>query len=318
MVRPLLSATSGRRVVVLGALLVISGLSVAAASLQQPRTGPTLQEGIYKVRDNLYVITGSDPEDETTFAGGQTGVFVTDSGVVLIDTKNPGFGQAILERVRTVTNKPVIMIIATHNHADHTGSIPEFPATVEVIAHENTKVNMLHPRIRVFTGENAKYLPKRTFKDKMSLLSGKDQIDLYYFGRGHTNGDAWVVFPALRVMHPGDMYSGKRLGLFPPEDGASPLSLPDTFAKVLAAFNNIDIVIASHNNTLRNWNDLREYREFFMDLIAMVQEGKKAGKSVDEMANTFKLPAKYKGYFLPTDRVKYAMQMISDELDKTK
>ena len=50
-------------------------------------------------------------------------------------------------------------------------------------------------------------MPKRTFKDKMTIGKGADQIDLYYFGRGHTNGDAWVVFPALRVMHAGDIFS---------------------------------------------------------------------------------------------------------------
>ncbi len=307
-----------RRTIVLGSLLVVSSLSIAAANLQQAGTDPRLQEGIYKVRDNLYVITGSDPEDPTTFTGGQTGVFVTDRGVVLIDTKNPGYGQAILDRIRTVTDKPVTTIIATHSHRDHIGSVPEFSPTVEVIAHENTKVNMQHPRIKVFEGENAKYLPKRTFKDRMSLLEGKDRIDLYYFGRGHTNGDTWVVFPSLRVMHAGDMYSGKRIGLFPPEDGASPLSIPDTYGKVLAELNDkIDIVIASHNNLLRNWNDLREYREFYIDLIAAVRAGRNAGKTVDQIASEFKLPDKYRGYYLPLDRLTYGVQVIYDELAKT-
>ena len=37
---------------------------------------------------------------------------------------------------------------------------------------------------------------KRTFTDKMTIGSGANRIDLYYFGRGHTNGDAWTVFPA--------------------------------------------------------------------------------------------------------------------------
>ena len=46
----------------------------------------------------------------------------------------------------------------------------------------------------------AKFLPKRTFRDKMSLFSGADQIDLDCFGRGHTNGDAFVVFKAARAM----------------------------------------------------------------------------------------------------------------------
>src|SRR6266516_4801622 len=80
-------------------------------------------------------------------------------------------------------------------------------ATVEIVAHENTKTNM--EKMDAFKGDNAKFLPKKTYKDKMTLGAGKDRIDLYYFGRGHTNGDTWVVFPALRVMHTGDMFAWK-------------------------------------------------------------------------------------------------------------
>ena len=44
---------------------------------------------------------------------------------------------------------------------------------------------------------------------RSSVFKGPDQIELYYFGRGHTNGDAWVVFPSLRMMHAGDMPTNK-------------------------------------------------------------------------------------------------------------
>ena len=56
-----------------------------------------------------------------------------------------------------------------------------------------------------------KGVPKRTFTDKMTLGSGSDRVDLFYFGRGHTGGDAWVVFPALRVLHAGDMFPNKAI-----------------------------------------------------------------------------------------------------------
>ena len=62
-----------------------------------------------------------------------------------------------------------------------------FPATVDIVAHENTKANMA--KMDAFKGDKAQFLPKRTYKDKMTLGSGKDRIDLYYFGAGHTNGD---------------------------------------------------------------------------------------------------------------------------------
>ena len=64
-------------------------------------------------------------------------------------------------------------------------------------------------KMDAFKGDNAKFLPGKTYKDKLTLGSGKDRIDLYYFGAGHTNGDTFVVFPALRVLHTGDMFAWK-------------------------------------------------------------------------------------------------------------
>ena len=74
-----------------------------------------------------------------TFSGGNTGVFVTGNGVIVVDTKLGGWGQVILDQIKTVTDKPVTMIINTHTHGDHTGSNPMFPPTVDIVAHENTK-----------------------------------------------------------------------------------------------------------------------------------------------------------------------------------
>ena len=39
----------------------------------------------------------------------------------------------------------------------------------------------------------AQFLPKRTYKDKLSVGSGKSRVDLYYFGAGHTNGGELVA-----------------------------------------------------------------------------------------------------------------------------
>ena len=45
----------------------------------------------------------------------------------------------------------------------------------------------------------------------------------YYFGPGHTNGDAWVVFPALRIVHSGDIFAGKGVPLVDGNNGGSVL-----------------------------------------------------------------------------------------------
>ena len=147
-------------------------------------------------------------------------------GVVVVDTKNPGWGQPILDKIKEITGKPVTTIINTHTHGDHVSGNVEFPATVEVVVQENTKTNMeKHAGIgsagtNIFKG-TAAGLPKRTFKDKMTLGTGADRVDLYYFGRGHTNGDAFIVFPALRIAHAGDIFSGKNLPLLDMNNGGS-------------------------------------------------------------------------------------------------
>src|ERR1700726_3484584 len=150
-----------KRATVLGALLVVGGLASAIAA-QQQQARPPLPD-LTKVTDNLYVITSSTPGPE--FTGGNTGVFVTESGVIVVDTKLSGYGPTILERIKTVTDKPVTMIINTHTHGDHTGSNEAFPATVDIVAHENTKANMV--KMDAFKGDKAQFLPKRTYKNKI-------------------------------------------------------------------------------------------------------------------------------------------------------
>src|SRR2546425_13129322 len=93
-----------------------------------------------------------------------------------------------------------------------------------------------------FKGDKARYLPKKTFKDKMSVGSGKDQIDLFYFGRGHTGGDAWGVFTALRTMHAGGMFAGKNAPLIDVARGGSAGEKRKTLSK-------------SHSGGKKNEND---------------------------------------------------------------
>jgi cyclase len=300
----------------LGLLIAAGSLSIALAAHQAPPpTGPSPlaleATKIEKVRDNLYMITGSTPVPREAFSGGNTAVFVTDGGVVIVDTKLAGWGHVILDKIKTVTDKPVTTIINTHTHGDHTGSNSMFAPTVDIVAHENTKANM--EKMDAFKGDNARFLPKKTYKDRLTLGSGKDLVELYYFGRGHTNGDTWVVFPALRVMHTGDMFAWKDAPTLDRNNGGSGLEYAATVGKALSTIKNVDTLIVGHS-PLRTIPELREYQQFMTDFVAAVQEAKKAGKSVDDAAASINLNAKYKGY--DNQRYKAAVQAIYDELGK--
>ncbi len=154
-----------RRPFTLGLLAAIAAVSIATAAFQAPPAPPSAAAlaatKIEHVKDNLYVITGSSPTPRETFSGGNTGVFVTDRGVVVVDTKLANWGPTLLERIRTVTDKPVVTVINTHTHGDHTGSNEFFGASIDSVVHENTKANMA--RMDAFKGDKAQFLPKRTY-----------------------------------------------------------------------------------------------------------------------------------------------------------
>src|SRR5438874_2222302 len=302
-----------KRLTILVAVVAAGVLSIAASGYQQPSQGlpaaALAATQIEKVKDNLYMITGADPTNRESFSGGNTGVFITANGVVVVDTKLAGWGQVILDKIKTVTNKPVTTIINTHKHGDHTGSNEAFGGTVDFVAQENTKANM--QKMVAFKGDNARFLPKRTFKDRMSIGSGKDRIDLYYFGRGHTNGDAWVVYPALRVMQTGDMFAWKDAPSLDLNNGGSGLEYGQTVGKALATVKDVDTLIVGHS-PLRKPSELQEYQRFMNDFVTAVRAANKAGKSVDEETASINLNAKYPGY--KNERYKAAIQVIYDEL----
>ena len=314
-----------RRQFVLGALLVFGALSLTVAALQQPPAPSAAGIEVEKLTDNLYVLKAL-----TNGGGGNTSVFLTANGVTVVDTKNPGWGQPLLDKIKTITNKPVTMIINTHTHGDHVSGNVEFPATVDVVTHENTKANMAAmrqpsftvppaggPAPSIFTRHQGHNLPKRTFKDKMTIGSGADQIDLYYFGPAHTSGDAMVFFPAARVLHMADVFAGKGLPGMDANNGGSGVGYADTLTKTAnwADTAKVEKIINGHFATTTTRAELREFIAYVQDFVKATQDGKKAGKTVDETAAAWKTPAKYPGYEpmpIPV-RVKANVELIYKE-----
>jgi glyoxylase-like metal-dependent hydrolase (beta-lactamase superfamily II) len=229
----------------------------------------------------------------TAFSGGNVAVFITDGGVTLVDAKLPGFGPTIVDRVKSVTNKPITRIINTHTHSDHTGSNEFFGASIETIVQENTKANMA--KMDEFKGAKAQFIPKKTYKDTLKVGVGKDEIDLYFFGPAHTNGDTFVVFPALRTMHVGDVFAWKALPYVDDANGGSVLQGPKTLTRLLGGVKNVDTIINGHI-PVSSWNDLKEYQQFLADFAAFAEKEMKAGKTADQAAAEYKVDPKFKGY----------------------
>jgi glyoxylase-like metal-dependent hydrolase (beta-lactamase superfamily II) len=309
-----------RRLIVLAVLAAVGGGSIVMVRAQQDPAAMRIE----RVKDGLFIVTGGR---EGGGVAGNTTVFIADSGVVLVDTKYAGMAPGILDQIKGVTNKPVTTIINTHTHGDHTGGNGGFPRTVEFVSHENTRANMV--RMDAFQGDRSAFLPKRTFKDTMSLLAGRNRIDLYYFGPGHTNGDTVIVFPALRTAVMGDLFARKWAPLIDANNGGSARAFPETLANAVRRLKDIDTIITGHSTTtigsgpdvsfvrsnpVMGLADLREYSEFMRDFVAAADAARQAGRNVDEAVNGLKLPEKYKGYNMAQARAD--VQRIYDESKK--
>ena len=304
-----------RRIFCLGTLTL-----AAVFALGAPHTARQARANlvVHEVADNLFMLA-NDPAEQGARSGGNIAVFVMASGVTLVDTKIFGYGQDILAEVRQITDKPITTIINTHTHYDHTRGNVEFPDTVDFVVHENTLAQMSRASCEsvtncdAFKGENAKYLPHTTFADRTSLFSGQDQIDLYYFGRGHTDGDTFVVFRAARTVHTGDMFARKGLPFLDvPNGNGSAIEFGGTLRKPVAGIPGVDRVIPGHNDEPLVWNDLVGYSGFYNDLLTKAQEGKAAGQSVDDVVGSYSVPTQYSSYVAEPDRLRATVQYVFD------
>ena len=305
-----------KRIIVLTALIAVGALTYVVA--QQGGQKPMVVE-VEKLKDNLFVLKGG---------GGNTTVFVQSNGITVVDTKNPGWGAPILAKIQELSPKPVTTIVNTHTHGDHVSGNVEFPTSVDIVVQENTATNMklmrpvtglskpgAPPAPNIFEQNQGKGLPKRTFKDRMTLFKGPDQIELYYFGRGHTNGDAWVLFPSLRVVSSGDIVSGKNLPLLDANNGGSGVEIGDTIAKAHSTFSKVaDTVVTGHSVNM-NMAELMEYATFNKEFADSVRAAKKAGRPVEEVVKGWTMPAKYQGYAAAQEaRLQANVQVIYDEI----
>ncbi|HUE04956.1 MAG TPA: MBL fold metallo-hydrolase [Bryobacteraceae bacterium] len=177
------------------AALLLAGGWIAYTQNQDKQPPPLT---LNKVKDDLYEIEGD---------GGNVAVYVTGEGVILVDDKFEQDYENIMAKVKSVTDQPVKYVLSTHHHSDHSGGNVKFLPTAEIISTANARANIVEHKQ---PGAPANMTPARVvFTDECSVFLGGKEVRARYFGRGHTNGDAVIYFPALRTIHTGDLMAGK-------------------------------------------------------------------------------------------------------------
>jgi cyclase len=228
------------RAIVAGAIALVFVLHTAWAVHSQTEKPP----GPLKtapVRGDLHVITGE---------GGNVAVYVTPEGVVLVDDMFHRNHADILAQVKTITDRPLRYVINSHQHDDHAGGTARMLPIAEVIAHRNVYANLKDLKRPYYedTPGTPIGLPRVTFSDRLDLHLGGQDVEVHYFGRGHTSGDAIVYFPQQRAIHTGDLYiASTRRGVpiyVDAVQGGSLVEWPRTLERTLQL--DFDTVIPGH------------------------------------------------------------------------
>ncbi len=222
------------------------------------------------MKDDLYVI-------HNDFVPGNTTALVTNAGVVLVDDKFEIDHNNIMAEVKKITSQPVKYVVNTHHHADHSGGNASLQKmNVEVVASEQARQNMVDGK--------QPGLPSVTFdRDARIHLGGKD-VQLYHFGRAHTNGDVVVYFPADRALAAGDMftYGNDVPELIDYSGGGSGKEWTHTLDQALML--DFDTVVPGHG-PVTNRGEMKKFRDSTLNLRNRVHEMLSQKKSRDEVAN---------------------------------
>lgn len=240
----------------------LAGVAVLAGGLWTAFTQQAQPLRIEQVSENLHVIYGS---------GGNVAVLTTPAGVVLVDDKFDRNVPEILERVKEVTSEPVRYVFNTHHHGDHSGGNTQLGRSAQLIAHENARDKMAQA--------DSASAPSLSFSDQQKLFLGGMEVRALYFGRSHTDGDAVIYFPQLRVIHTGDMFV-RGAPFIDYASGGSAVEWDDTLNEVLQL--EFDTVIPGHGD-VTNREGLAQWKADFETFRSRVSRLVSQGKNAQEI-----------------------------------
>ena len=151
------------------------------------------------------------------------GIIVGDNSVMVIDAQaTPTLARQVIQKVRSVTDKPISHLVLSHYHAVRVLGASEYKAN-NIIMSSKARAMVVERGQEDWDSEFDRFprllkgheeipgltWPTTTFDKKMSLFLGKRRVDLYFLGRAHTAGDIVIHVPDSNVLFTGDIVEYK-------------------------------------------------------------------------------------------------------------
>jgi len=228
-----------------------------------------------KVSGDVYCLSGG---------GGNIGILNTGDALLLVDAQMDGTAKDALEKIATISAKPVKILIDTHYHDDHTGANEILGKNATIIMHPNCKKALMEGQKE---GDEKRYSyldnVKPWTKD-MTLTFDNETVHLLHFGRGHTSGDVVVVFEKAKTVHTGDLFFNKMPPYIDVKNGSDTKNWITTIETLCKKYHDYTF-IPGHGNvaTAKEYLLFADYLEYLRKEVAAAI---KAGKTREQAMKT--------------------------------
>jgi glyoxylase-like metal-dependent hydrolase (beta-lactamase superfamily II) len=232
----------------------------------------TVKDSLVKLSSNTYAI----------IADGMAGnilVYESKTGFIIVDDQWDELNSTITNLLKTISLKPILYILNTHFHFDHTDGNKAFGKTgIKIIAHDNLRKRLLSdqhvaPPTDVI---QKKYpfsaLPYITFSDSLTLHEEGEDIKLFHVNNAHTDTDSFIEFENDNVYHTGDVFVRYGFPFIDDNNGGNILGIIKAVNGLIERSNDSTIIIPGHG-PISHKKDLIVYRNNLQLIVDRFKEG---------------------------------------------
>ncbi len=231
-----------------------------------------------QVNGQVYMLEG---------AGGNIMLWITEEGVLMVDSQFAPLSDKIKTAINDLTDQPIIYLVNTHHHGDHTGGNAQFnDAQATLIAHQN-----VYKRLQA-DGKETGFLPESTIEDSAMLEMASDEIILIHLENAHTDGDSFVYLPRYNVLHTGDMFFNGRYPFIDLQSGGSIDGYIKAQETMLELINPSTNIIPGHG-ALGSFENLGESVKMLRELKSKISLAIEEKRTRDEVINDSSLTKYY-------------------------
>jgi len=229
-----------------------------------------------------------------TEKGGTIAYYISKRSIAVVDAEFPEQSRHLIDALQKDPGKPFEILINTHHHGDHTSGNISFKGIVKhVAAHSNSLINQQRVA-REQKNEDQQLYPDLTYGNDWEYKKLKENINAYYYGPGHTNGDSVIHFPHANIVHMGDLVFNRRWAFIDRSAGASVKNWILALEKAQQQFDKDSLFIFGHafdpDKVTGDKEDLKAMQDYLSSMLDFVNKQIKGGKTREEILKATSIP----------------------------